>query len=83
MYIDIGKYENSKSLAIDWFETHSKDVNNTISTFASFTSIPCIVIAMWIGEHTNWNEESTKAVVRLQDFYGYTQIDGKPKGSPV
>jgi hypothetical protein len=84
MHIDISKYEASKHVVINWYEHKGgKDIKRTISMMAQATFVPCIVIAYWLGAHTNWHPDCIAAIKRLTDFYGYTSITGKPDGSPI
>lgn len=84
MHIDIAIYEANKRIVIDWFNTRGgKDIRRTIGMMASVTFVPCIVIAYWLGEETNWDPEAIQAIKGLIDFYGYTKIDNKPPGSPI
>jgi hypothetical protein len=83
MYIDISVFSGRKPLVIDWYEKNGKDVNRTVSMMSGVTSVPCIAIAYWLGEHTNWDPLTIAAVKRLTEFYKYTEIDGKPEGSPL
>lgn len=84
MRIDIDTYSANKKFVIDWFHSKGgKDIGRTISVMASATMVPCIVIAYWLGEETNWDKIAIERIQGLIDFYGYTQIDNKPKGSPI
>lgn len=84
MNIDISKFEKQKKFVIGWFNTKGgKNIERTISMMAVATFIPCIVIAYWIGEETNWDPQAVESIKRLTDFYGYKEIKGKPPGSPV
>lgn len=82
MIVDIALYEKNKPIVIDWFKK-SGDVNRTIGMMASITFVPCIVIAYWLGEYTNWHPDTVAAVKRLQEFYDYSSILNKPEGSPL
>lgn len=83
MVIDLATFEVNKHFIQEWFKNKGNyNVNYTISMMASATSVPCIVIAFWLGEITNWCPSSVAAIKRLKDFYGYTEIKNKPEGSP-
>lgn len=47
------------------------------------TMIPAIVIAYWLGAHLNWRQDTVDSIKRLQEFYDYTSIEGKPPGAPL
>lgn len=84
MTVDIELYTASKHKVILWFNTKGgKEIQRTISMMASAYHIPAIVIAYWLGEETNWHPDTIKAVQRLTDFYGYSDIKGKPPGAPI
>jgi hypothetical protein len=85
VHIDISSYERAKRSIIMWFDTKGgKDVLYTLPIMAQANQVPCIVIAYWLGEHTQWQDpECAEAIERLTKFYGYTKITGKPEGSPI
>ena len=85
MHIDIPTYDASKKTVLNWFDTKGqKDVQYTIGLMSGVAFVPCIVVAYWLGEHTKWQDPACeKAIIRLIDFYGYTEITGKPEGSPI
>lgn len=85
MHIDISSYEASKHTVINWYETKSgKDIRTTVAMMAGATFVPCIVIAYWLGDYTEWKDPTAEKMIKsLIDFYGYTKIDGKPEGSPL
>ncbi len=85
MRIDIQTFDASKRTVLNWFDTKGgQDVKRTISMMAGVTFVPCIVIAYWLGEHTKWQDsQCEKSIKSLIGFYGYTEIQGKPEGSPV
>ena len=84
MVIDLKTFENHKKFVISWFHTKGgDDVGRTIAIMAGSMFIPAIVIAYWLGEETNWNEDSVTSVKRLISFYRYTKIYNKPENSPI
>lgn len=84
MTIDIARYERNRNFVLGWFNTKGgKDINRTISMMAQATGVPCIVIAYWLGPETNWDQKVIDSIVRLKDFYGYSDIQGKPPGAPI
>lgn len=83
MTIDIGKFTASKLTILNYFEGASGgDVQKTVSMGAQITGVPCIVIAFWLGERIGWTVEILETISRLINFYGYTEILGKPTGAP-
>lgn len=84
MTVDISKYEINKPFAIRYFEgAGGKSVNRSISMIASITGVPCIVVAYWLGDHAGWPQDAIDAVIRLKDFYNYSEILNKPENSPI
>lgn len=85
MHVDIEKYAANKYYAIEWYENRSgRDVISTVTAVAAITAVPCIAIAFWLGEHTQWKDPQCEKSIRvLIDFYGYTVIENKPLGSPI
>lgn len=84
MTIDIEKFEASKFLVINYFEGKGgRQVRRCISMGAQISGVPCIVVAYWIGNHAGWPQEAIDAIKSLIEFYGYTDITGKPEGSPI
>jgi hypothetical protein len=82
MVIDIAVYEGSKEFVLRWHKRRS-DFSNTISVLPSATFVPCIAIAIWIGEHDGWTPELMATIDSLIAFYGYSKINGKPIGCPI
>ena len=82
MHVDIALYDASKNTALNWFRKN-RDISRSISMIASFTMVPAIVVAYWIGEETNWHPDAVASIKRLQEFYDYSEILNKPPGSPV
>lgn len=84
MHIDIGLYEASRHIVINWFHTKGgKDIKRTISMMSSSTHVPCIVVAYWLGAETNWHPDVISSIKGLVAFYGYTSITNKPPGAPI
>lgn len=85
MIVDIGIYSVNRDFVRNWYaKNEGKDsIGHAISALACSTMCPCIVIAYWIGEITNWHPEALQAIDRLTKFYGYTEIKNKPEGSPI
>lgn len=84
MHVDIALYEKSKHHAIDWYVSKGGgDISRTIGMVSSFTMVPAIVVAYWLGEHTNWHPDAVRSIRRLQDFYDYSEILNKPPGAPL
>lgn len=84
MTIDLEIYSTNKAFVVGWFNTKGgKDIKRTVSQMASATFVPCIVIAYWLGEETNWHPDAIDSIKGLIDFYGYTTIENKPPGAPL
>lgn len=84
MVIDIGKYKINKKYIQDWYfrNKDDKDIGRMIATLACATMCPCIVVAFWVGEASNWRPETIVCIQRLIKFYGYTGVLNKPESSP-
>lgn len=85
MKLDIATYSINRTFVQNWYlKNKDKDSpGHAISSLACSTMCPCIVIAYWIGEITDWCPEVLEAIDRLTKFYGYTEILNKPEGCPV
>lgn len=84
MTIDISMYVENKKHVINYFNNKgNRDIPNTISMMSSVLFVPCVAVAYWLGEETNWHPDSISAIQRLVKFYGYTKIEGKPVNSPI
>lgn len=81
MVVNIALYEKNKYHAADWYK-RTKDIHRTIGMVSSITMVPAIVVAYWVGELTNWSEESLKAIRSIKNFYDYSEIQNKPEGAP-
>lgn len=81
--IDIELYHRQKKATIDWYYRQGKeDASYTIGTLSCATMIPCIVIAMWIGEVRGFDEQLINKIKGLIKFYGYETIDNPPSNLP-
>jgi len=83
MVIDIALYDATKAVVQGLFKPETEDLGRHIAMTSNAFMVPCIVVAYWIGEITNWHPDTVSTIVRLRDFYGYTEILNKPKGAPV
>lgn len=84
MRIDLDTYSVNKKFCIDWFNSKGgKDIKRSVGMLASMTHVPCIAIAYWLGEETNWHPDAISSIKSLVDFYGYTTIENKPQGAPI
>lgn len=85
MRVDVDSYKLNKPFVRQWYEKHKVDYtpSKSIAILAVSTMVPCIVIAYWIGEITNWPPEIICSIERLMLFYGYTEILNKPAGAPL
>lgn len=62
---------------------YPNDPSRAIGQLAAVTGVPCIVIAYYIGPLCNWHPDLIKSIKSLVDFYGYSEIENKPEGSPI
>ncbi len=85
MIVDIDHYKIQKEFVQSKFKKDQllNGIGYFIATLACGTMVPCIVIAFWIGEITDWHPDTLSTVTRLTKFYGYTKILNIPQGSPV
>lgn len=84
MIEDCNKYTLNKEFVQKWYRDHgNNEPAKVVSVMATATMVPCIVVAYWIGEITDWPEEIIVSIQSLIKFYGYTEIKNKPEGSPV
>lgn len=84
MTVDLETYSVNKQLIIDHFlSRYPNDPSHAVGQIASFTFVPCIVVAYYIGPHCNWHPDLIKTIKVLIDFYGYTDIHNKPEGAPL
>lgn len=80
--IDLSRYEASKKYAQDMITTRYKDdIPRGIAMIASVTHCPAIVVAYYCGEVVGWDAVAG-TIKSLVDFYGYSEIEGKPEGAP-
>ena len=82
---DIAKYEASKQFIKNLYERNKdrEDHQTMISVFAASSHVPCIVIAYWLGELSNWHPDVVSNIKTLIESYGYEEILNKPNGSPI
>lgn len=85
MRMNIDSYKVNKAFVQKWYEDNKDkmEIGMIISSLACSTMCPCVVIAYWVGESANWPKEVIETIERLTKFYGYSEIVGKPEGSPV
>lgn len=85
MVVDINTYSINKAFIQEWFlkNRNGESIGTIISLLACSTMCPCIVVAYWIGEVSNWHPDALLSIERLTEFYGYTEILNKPPGAPV
>ena len=85
MRVDIDKYAINREFVRKFYQNRQSDddLGVLISSLACATMCPCIVIAYWIGEDSNWHPDTIESIKRLTKFYGYTEIVGKPPGAPI
>jgi hypothetical protein len=83
MRIDIRHYEVMKKPILSAFKgQYEGRVRRGISELSVLTPCPCIVTAYWIGEALGWPIEVRQAIETYKEAYGYTEIEGKPEGTP-
>lgn len=84
MTIDIERYSINRKFIQDWYLVKGvDDPKRAIALLASMTSVPCIVVAYYIGEVSAWRPEVVQSIQTFIDFYGYTKIENKPEGAPI
>ena len=84
MKINIDDYKNSKAFIQDWYLKNGEGkIRQTVSIMGPSTMVPCLVVAYWLGEITNWDNEALEAIEALTKFYGYTEIIGIPDSYPA
>ena len=84
MIIDIAVFEDRKKFIVDWFNDRStKDFGTDVAALSSLTYVPCIAVALWLGESEGWPPESIAKINSLIRFYEYTKIIGMPESCPV
>ena len=81
--LDVGIYYRQKKASIDWYYRQGReDIGYTISTLSCATMIPCIVLALWLGEERGFDEELVNKIKTLIKFYGYVDILNAPANFP-
>lgn len=85
MELNIDSYKLNKRFVLQWYEKNKKDYSpgQAVSVLAVSTMVPCIVIAYWIGEATDWHPEIIHSIQSLMKFYDYSGILNKPPGAPL
>lgn len=84
MTVNIDTYSANKKFIQDLFLNRYKDdPSRAISQISAVTFVPCIVVAYYIGEVSDWHPDVIKTIKSLISFYGYTRIDNKPEGAPL
>lgn len=83
MRIDLQIYKINREFVHKWFlEKGNGDISRSISILAIVTGCPCIVIAYWLGEITNWPSDVIYSIQALKQFYGYSEILNTPTNTP-
>jgi hypothetical protein len=75
--------QNKKQVQEWYLRDYKEDPGYAISLIAASVHIPCIVVAYWIGEVSNWHPDVIQSIKRLTESYGYTTILNKPPGAPI
>lgn len=84
MVVDIDKYKANKEFVQRWLTKHQdKPIGPSIASMAVATMVPCIVVAYWAGEVTNWSQEVIYTIQRLKEFYGYHEVRNRPANAPI
>lgn len=72
-----------KTYSIRWYqEKQVENLSLAVSLIANMSSVPCIIVAYWLGELLDYPESLKTTVDRLMKFYAYTEILGKPVNCP-
>lgn len=79
---DFAKYsQDRKEFVQKWvLKNAHEEPSMAIAVMAQTTSVPCIIVAFWIGEVLNWPDKVKENVDSLIKFYGYTELLNKPEG---
>ena len=81
MRIDLNKYIINRDFIQKWYLDQTYlGYAQCISTMAIACHTPCIVVAFYIGEITDWPQEILNSISRYIDFYDYREITGIPEG---
>lgn len=84
MTIDIDTYSANKDFIQKHFlSRYQNDPSRAVGQLASVTHVPCIVVAYYIGPLCDWHPDLINTIKSLISFYGYTDIQNKPEGSPL
>lgn len=83
MTIDLDRYIVNKDFIQQYYCEHKEEnIVRMISKLSNITLCPCIVVAYWVGDASNWPQEVIDCIKRLKVFYRYDEVLNKPKGSP-
>lgn len=83
LIVDPEIYYRQKEHIIAWFYRQGRqDVGFTIGTISTATQIPCITIAVWLGEERGFDEDLINRIKCLIKFYGYTTLLNSPPNFP-
>lgn len=76
MKIDLDLYRSNVGFIRHYFsenQTESKELY--IGLLATATSVPCIVIAYYIGEMYGFTPELSESIAVITKFYGYEPLE--------
>lgn len=84
MKIDLDEYSSEHKLyAFKWYkEKEFIDPCLAVSPIAVMSSVPCIVIAYWLGEMLQYPDALKTKVDMLMKFYDCKEILNKPLDCP-
>lgn len=83
MIVDLSKFAPSLRLSVQAiFLSREEEGRKRILDISDALSVPCIVIAFWCGEVSDWAPHLKHSVDVLMAFYGYKEIQNKPEGCP-
>lgn len=81
--IDLDAYYRQRQSTIDWYYSQGRqDAGYTISTLSCYTFVPCIAIALFIGEERGFDDYLINKIKGFIKFYGYDTLLGAPKNLP-
>lgn len=80
---DLGRFSRETKTSVQSiFLSRDEAGKKRILDIADPFQVPCIVVAYWCGEVSDWPEYLKKSVDACVKFYGYTKIKNKPEGCP-
>ena len=80
---DLSRYSKDLKESVQrLFLSKDQQAREKILEISDPFKVPCIVIACWCGEVSEWPDYLKKSVDILMDFYHYTEIKNKPEGCP-